>query len=163
MDLAVTGKVVLITGGSAGLGLALSRQLLDEGARVALCGRNPDRLVAVRTELSVHSGRCLVVRADVRSADDIRAFVDAAEPPVGGIAARVNKAGTAGGGRFETSDDDYWAADLESKLMAAVRASRLVIPKLRARGAERSSTRCRSGRGCRWRAARRARSAARPG
>ncbi|GAA2849173.1 SDR family oxidoreductase [Pseudonocardia halophobica] len=126
--------MVLVTGGSAGLGFALVDRLLDEGARVAFCGRDPRRLAAAQTKLARHGGACLAVRADVRSVDQLEGFVRAAEETFGGVDALVNNAGSAAGGEFEANDDAYWQADLDAKLMSAVRASRLVIPRLRSRG-----------------------------
>ena len=78
MDLELGGKVVLVTGGSDGLGAAVARRLVREGARVALCARNPERLEAAVTALRQAGGDVLGVVADVTQASQVDAFVDAA-------------------------------------------------------------------------------------
>jgi NAD(P)-dependent dehydrogenase (short-subunit alcohol dehydrogenase family) len=65
MDLHLNGKVVLITGGTDGLGAALANRLVEEGARVAVCGRDSGRLAATEQRLRDAGGDALVVQADV--------------------------------------------------------------------------------------------------
>ena len=136
MDLELAGKSVLITGGTDGLGLALARQLAAEGASVAVCGRDRDRLRAAEASVRDAGGDVLAVRADVSSADDLEAFVDAAVGRWGRIDGVVHNAGRAAAGTIQSIDDASWEADLQLKLMGAVRLTRLALPLLRAsRGA----------------------------
>jgi NAD(P)-dependent dehydrogenase (short-subunit alcohol dehydrogenase family) len=136
VDLELAGKVVLVTGGTDGLGLALAAQLAAEGASVAVCGRDEDRLEYARTEVESAGGDVLAVRADVSSSADLEAFVDAAVGRWGRIDAVVHNAGRASGGTLESIDDATWEADFQLKLMASVRLTRLALPQLRAsRGA----------------------------
>jgi NAD(P)-dependent dehydrogenase (short-subunit alcohol dehydrogenase family) len=78
MDLELGGKVVLITGGTDGLGLALARRLVREGAAVAICGRDEERLAAAVSAIEAGGGDVLGLRADAAKAADIQSFVDAA-------------------------------------------------------------------------------------
>jgi NAD(P)-dependent dehydrogenase (short-subunit alcohol dehydrogenase family) len=136
MDLELAGKTVLITGGTDGLGLALARRLGAEGASVAVCGRDHDRLRAAEASVQDAGGDILAVRADVSSAADLEAFVDAAVGRWGRIDGVVHNAGRSAAGTIQTIDDGAWEADLQLKLMAAVRLTRLALPLLRAsRGA----------------------------
>ena len=136
MDLELAGKSVLITGGTDGLGLALARQLAAEGASVAVCGRDRDRLRAAEASVRDAGGDVLAVRADVSSADDIEAFVDASVGRWGRIDGVVHNAGRSAAGTIQSIDDAAWDADLQLKLMGAVRLTRLALPLLRAsRGA----------------------------
>lgn len=134
MDLELTGKVVLVTGGSDGLGAAVCRRLVEEGARVALCARREDRLRATAAELESAGGDVLAVPADVSSADDVARFVDAAHSRWGRIDGLVNNAGTSAASPFETMSDEDLDADLQLKLYGAVRVSRRVVPHLGAAG-----------------------------
>ncbi len=134
MDLELAGKVVLVTGGSDGLGLALAAQLAAEGASVAICGRDEERLRAAESSLQEAGGDVLAVRADVAVALDLEAFVDAAVARWGRIDGVVHNAGRAAAGPLESIDDDTWETDLQLKLMAAVRLTRLALPHLRASG-----------------------------
>jgi short-subunit dehydrogenase involved in D-alanine esterification of teichoic acids len=68
MDLGLTGKTALITGGTSGIGLAIARRLGQEGCRIAICGRAADRLKTALTELSPDARG---FAADVRQPSDI--------------------------------------------------------------------------------------------
>ena len=131
MDLQLSDKVVLVTGGSDGLGAAAVQRLAQEGARVAFCGRSAEKLERVR---AAAGGQTLAVQADVTRAEDCERFVAEALRAYGRIDALVNNAGTAAGKAFESIDDAAWAADLELKLMGAVRLIRGVLPHLRKAG-----------------------------
>jgi NAD(P)-dependent dehydrogenase (short-subunit alcohol dehydrogenase family) len=136
MNLELAGKTVLITGGSDGLGLALARQLGSEGASVAICGRDEGRLRAAEASVQEVGGDVLAQRADVSSPADLEAFVDAAVGRWGRIDGVVHNAGRSAAGTVESVDDAVWEADLQLKLMGAVRLTRLALPLLRAsRGA----------------------------
>jgi NAD(P)-dependent dehydrogenase (short-subunit alcohol dehydrogenase family) len=136
MELELDGKVALITGGTDGLGLALAARLAAEGASVAVCGRDEERLEAARGSIEDAGGDVLAVRADVARAADIESFVDAAVGRWGRIDSVVHNAGRASGGSIDTVDDATWEGDFQLKLMAAVRLTRLALPQLRAsRGA----------------------------
>jgi NAD(P)-dependent dehydrogenase (short-subunit alcohol dehydrogenase family) len=132
MDLELSGKTVLITGGTDGLGLALAKRLAAEGASVAVCGRDPDRARAAESSLRDIGGEMLVQQADVTRADDLDLFLGAALERWGRIDGVVHNAGRAAGGPIESIEDATWEADFQLKLMAAVRLTRLALPQLRA-------------------------------
>ncbi|MCP3138785.1 SDR family NAD(P)-dependent oxidoreductase [Pyxidicoccus xibeiensis] len=134
MDLELGGKVVLVTGGSDGLGAALARRLVREGAKVALCARGPERLEATAASLRAEGGDVLTIQADVSKAWEVEHFVDAAHARFGRVDALVNNAGSAAGRPFHSVTDAEWEADLQLKLFAAVRASRQAMPFLRDAG-----------------------------
>jgi NAD(P)-dependent dehydrogenase (short-subunit alcohol dehydrogenase family) len=106
MDLHLKDKVVLITGGTDGLGAALADRLVEEGARVAVCGRDSGRLAAT----------------------------EAAVARWGRVDGLVNNAGKSAAGRIDQVSDDEWIADLNLKVLAAVRCTRLAVPHLIAAG-----------------------------
>src|SRR5271168_907470 len=117
MDLELTGKTVLITGGTDGLGLALATQLANEGAAVAVCGRDEERLQAAETAIRAAGGDVLAQRADVSRAKDLEAFVEAAVARWGRIDGIVHNAGRASAGSIESIDDETWESDVQLKLM----------------------------------------------
>jgi NAD(P)-dependent dehydrogenase (short-subunit alcohol dehydrogenase family) len=131
MDLELRGKVVLITGGTDGLGLGLASQLVAEGASVAVCGRDPDRLSSAEDALRRPGGDALAQRVDVTVPDQLAAFVDAAMARWGRVDGVVHNAGRASAGAIESIDDAVWESDFQLKLMAAVRLTRLTLPQLR--------------------------------
>jgi NAD(P)-dependent dehydrogenase (short-subunit alcohol dehydrogenase family) len=132
MDLELTGKVVLITGGTDGLGLALAHRLVAEGAAVAVCGRNEERLAAAQAALEAAGGDVLAVQADVERAEDITRLVEGAVARWGRIDGVVHNAGRSAGGSLEATDDAAWEGDLRLKVMGAVRLTRTALPHLRA-------------------------------
>ncbi len=135
MDLELGGKVALITGGSDGLGRAAAARLAAAGARVAICARRAAHLEQAAAELrQATGGDVRGVVADVSRAEDCRRFVDEAMAAFGGIDILVNNAGTSAARGLEEVGDDAWYADIELKLMAAVRLCRAVVPIMRERG-----------------------------
>ena len=136
MDLQLTGKVALITGSSRGLGFASARALLEEGCRVAICARGSERLdeAAGILRQAGAAGRVLPVQADLSAADGVAAVVDRAVGTFGGLDILVNNVGRAGGGGIVETGDAAWQAALDETLYPAIRASRLAVPHMRARG-----------------------------
>ena len=134
MDLHLNGKVVLITGGTDGLGAALANRLVEEGARVAVCGRDPGRLAATEQRLRDAGGDALVVQADVTRPADLERFVAAAVDRWGRLDGLVNNAGRSSAGPVDQVSDEDWIADLNLKVLGAVRGTRLAVPHLVAAG-----------------------------
>lgn len=134
VDLALKQAVVVITGGSAGLGAALAANLVKEGARVAICARDESRLEATAAGLSADGGEILAVPADVSIPSDIDRYVAAVIDRWGRVDGLVNNAGTASGGAFEEQTDQMWHDDLELKVMGAVRLTRQLLPHMRSAG-----------------------------
>jgi NAD(P)-dependent dehydrogenase (short-subunit alcohol dehydrogenase family) len=132
VDLELGGKVVLITGGTDGLGLALAQALAREGAAVAICGRDESRLAAAAASVAAAGGEVEAVRADVERAGDIESFVGAAVARWGRIDGVVHNAGRSAAGPLDTIDDATWESDVQLKLMGAVRLTRCALPHLRA-------------------------------
>jgi NAD(P)-dependent dehydrogenase (short-subunit alcohol dehydrogenase family) len=134
MDLHLDGKVFLVTGGTDGLGAALADRLVEEGARVAVCGRDAGRLAGIEQRLRDAGGDALAVQADVTSPADLERFVDAAVVRWGRLDGLVNNAGKSAAGRIDQVSDEDWIADLDLKVLAAVRGTRLAVPHLIAAG-----------------------------
>jgi NAD(P)-dependent dehydrogenase (short-subunit alcohol dehydrogenase family) len=132
MDLELSDRVVLVTGGSDGLGRALCQLLVAEGAKVALCARHAGRLDALAAELTAAGGDVVAVPADVTVPADLERFTDAAVSRWGRVDGLVNNAGQSAGRPVQDLEDADWDADLQLKLYAAARLVRLVLPHLSA-------------------------------
>jgi 3-oxoacyl-[acyl-carrier protein] reductase len=130
MDLGLKGKVAIVTGGSRGIGRSICLALADEGCDVALCARGEEKLRETEAELRARGVRALGVVADVTIAADVDRLVDETVKAFGRVDVLVNNAG---GGRPGDADSD-WQAGHEVNLMAAVRASRAVVPYMRSQG-----------------------------
>jgi NAD(P)-dependent dehydrogenase (short-subunit alcohol dehydrogenase family) len=133
MDLELRDKSFLITGGTDGLGLALAHRLIEEGARVAICGRDQRRLDEAGAALGANA---LCVRADVTIAEELNSFIDTTLERFGRLDGAVNNAGASSASSIADSTDDLWRSDYELKVISALHVSRRVLPSLEAsRGA----------------------------
>jgi NAD(P)-dependent dehydrogenase (short-subunit alcohol dehydrogenase family) len=135
VDLGLGGAVVLVTGGTDGLGAALADLLVAEGARVAVCGRDVERVRATESRLLASGGDAVGVRADVSDPADLDRFVTTTVSRWGRIDGVVNNAGRSSAGGIEEVPDEEWQADYQLKVLAAVRLTRLALPYLRRAGA----------------------------
>jgi 3-oxoacyl-[acyl-carrier protein] reductase len=137
MDLSLTDKVAIVTGSSRGIGLATARSLVAEGCRVCLCARGSERLAeaAVAVEASAkRPNMVMTVQADVSTSDGISLVVERTVERFGGLDILVNNVGrAAGAGLMETSDAE-WQAAFDETLFPAIRASKMAVPHMKARG-----------------------------
>jgi len=134
MELELDGKVVLVTGGSNGLGRALCHRLVAERARVAFCGRDPERLAATGAALEAEGGEVLAVAADVTQPGDLARFVGGAAERWGRIDGVVNNAGRSAAKPLTELSDEELDDDLALKLHAATRLCRLTMAQLAEHG-----------------------------
>src|SRR3954470_4265045 len=135
MDLGLSGKVAVITGGSEGIGRAAAQSLGREGVRVVVCARRQDVLERAAAEVAEATGAEIEpVAADVSQAADIERVVQHAVTRFGRLDILVNNAGTSRRGPFEGVTDEEWHADLDLKLFGAIRAIRAAVPHLRQAG-----------------------------
>lgn len=133
MDLGISGRVAVVTGGDSGMGYASAELLLREGVRIVLTDVKEGELREAAGRLEA-LGPVKAVPADLSSnagALALRAFADAAFDAAPSIL--VNAAGVTGAtGDFLEIDDDGWLATIQADLMASVRVARAFIPGMRA-------------------------------
>ena len=132
IDLA--GKVVVITGGSRGLGLVLARALVTRGAQVALCARDADELARARQDLEqLGGGSVFSALCDVTERDDVLRFIAAVADEVGPIDVLINNAGTIQVGPIDLLTEDDFEQALAVNLRGPLRAMLAVLPAMRSR------------------------------
>ncbi len=137
MNLDLTDKVAVITGSSRGLGLASALALAAEGCRVCLSARGGDRLADAVHEVQAAAAsqeHVIGVQADLSTTEGVQKVVGDAVERFGGIDVLVNNVGRAAGGGITATSDDEWQAAFDETLFPAIRASRLAVPHMRARG-----------------------------
>ena len=133
MDLGLSGRRAIVTGGSKGIGFAIAETLLSDGASVAICSRHPDELEVAAQRLR-QRGKVFARVCDVTRPDQIQEFIGAAVEFMGGLEVLVNNAGRAHPGTFATLTDQDFRDDLDVKLFSQIRCSRVALPHLRTAG-----------------------------
>jgi 3-oxoacyl-[acyl-carrier protein] reductase len=137
MDLGLADRVAIVTGSSKGLGLASARALVAEGCRVTICARGAEALAASTAQLrsvAADASHVLAVTADVATAAGIESVFRATVDTFGGLDILVNNVGLAKGAGIVDTSDAEWQEALDQTLFPAVRASRLAVPLMQARG-----------------------------
>jgi NAD(P)-dependent dehydrogenase (short-subunit alcohol dehydrogenase family) len=135
MDLGLRDKVAIITGGSAGIGLAVAQGLAVEGAHVAVCGRDAERAEQAAADIRHRYGvRALAVAADVATPAGVDTLTQAVTAEFGGVDILINNAGTGSEETILGAPDDRWQSYWELHVMAAVRLARAIAPSMKERG-----------------------------
>jgi NAD(P)-dependent dehydrogenase (short-subunit alcohol dehydrogenase family) len=139
MDLGLNGKVAVIMGGTSGVGLKTAEMLLQEGAKVAVCGRNEDRREKAYDHLLKYGSRDSVYAAicDVTNKDDVNGFIKDTATRFEGIDILVNAAGQSVMGHFFDVTDEQWLEQIQLKYFAIIYAVRAAHPYLLKRGSGR--------------------------
>jgi len=132
MDLGLKEKVALVTGASRGLGAAAALQLAQEGAQVAINGRDGARLEATVRRIAEASGsRVIALPGDVSDPGVPSRLVEETVKQLGSLDILVTNSGGPPPGRFEEFDDSAWQSAVNLLLMSAVRLIRAALPHLR--------------------------------
>ncbi|MBL7494166.1 SDR family oxidoreductase [Frankia sp. AgB1.9] len=132
MDLGLTGRRAIVTGGSRGIGRAVAAALVAEGVQVVIAARGEERLKATAAELGADGGVVVPVVADTGSDDSVRELVARTVGELGGVdilvnnAARVGGVGTPGDVRALATADA--AVDFNVKVLGYLRTAQEVIP-----------------------------------
>ncbi|MFL9906561.1 SDR family NAD(P)-dependent oxidoreductase [Paraburkholderia sp. RL17-337-BIB-A] len=131
MEANLNGRVAVITGGSKGIGRAIAARMAQSGADVAMLARSPETLEEARLIVSkTAKGRVHVFPCDVKKAEDIAAAYSDVMKTFGRVDVVVNNAGVSQTGPFASISDEIWQADLDLKLFAAIRLTRLAWPQM---------------------------------
>jgi short-subunit dehydrogenase len=121
-----SNKVVVVTGGTEGIGRALITLLIEEGAKVATCGRQHDKLYALQLEYSQFMLHTMV--CDVSNEEDCKRFIHSTVETFGTIDILINNAGISMRSLFEDADTDVIRRLMDVNFMGAVYCTKAALP-----------------------------------
>src|SRR5215468_9637016 len=134
MNIDLTGRAAIITGGSKGIGLAVATRFAASGADVAIVARGRAGLdEAAKAIEKTARGKVLALPGDVAVASDISRTYEQAAQAFGKLDIVMNNAGESRTAPFEKITDEIWREDFDQKLFAAIRLTRLAWPQMKAR------------------------------
>ncbi len=128
------GKVVIITGGSRGLGLVLAREFAREGARIAICARSTEELERARVDLSTMGARVLAVPCDMTDRSQVNEMVNVVRDHYGSVDVLVNNAGVIQVGPTEVMTLEDYEEAMNTHFWGPLYAILAVLPEMRKRG-----------------------------
>ena len=127
-------RVVLITGGSRGLGLVLARHLAEEKARIAICARNEEELLRAKTDLEQRGATVFETVCDVRNQSEVNRMVKAVRSHYGQIDVLINNAGVIQVGPLENQTQTDFELAMATHFWGAYYAMNAVMPEMKRRG-----------------------------
>ena len=129
----LSGKIAVVTGGTRGIGRAISERLLREGASVALCGRTQESVDRAVTELK-SAGKVLGHPADVSRPDSVRQFFEAVDQAFGALDILVNNAGEGVFRKTWEMTAEEWHRNIDLNLNGPFYCSHEALARFRNRG-----------------------------
>ncbi|MBI4310888.1 MAG: SDR family NAD(P)-dependent oxidoreductase [Chloroflexi bacterium] len=133
MDLGLTGKTALVTGGSRGLGRQAAIALAKEGCNVAICARGQEALDNAVAEIAALGVRAIGIAADVTTQEGAERIHQETTAALGPVDVLVNNVGGSTGRDFDSADDAAWNATLQLSLFSGIRLVRLCLPSMKSR------------------------------
>ena len=134
MDFELKGKLVLVTGGSRGIGKAIALMLADQGADLIICGRNQDTLNSAVEDIKLKGGQAWGFPADVSKSNEIEMLFQKVSTIGRGVSILVNNAVTSTSARFDELTDEEFVYHIEVKLMAYIRVARIALEQMKKAG-----------------------------
>ena len=132
-DYELAGKVVVITGGSRGLGLVLAREFARAGSRVAICARDDQELINARSELKKLNAQVMAVRCDVTNNAEVKELMTIVEDRFGPIDVLVNNAGVIQVGPIRVMTRDDYEEAMKIHFWGPLNTILNVLPSMRRR------------------------------
>lgn len=126
----LTGRRAILTGASGGIGRAIATELARAGARLAIAGRNSEKLNELVASLRAAGSEVLAIPADLTKPDDRRHLVESAVAAFGGLDLLVNNAGVGSWGHFADSTEAICREVMEVNFFAPIELTRLAVPHL---------------------------------
>jgi 3-oxoacyl-[acyl-carrier protein] reductase len=133
MDLAIGGRVAMVSAASKGLGRAIAEALAREGCRLSICSRSMDAILETARSISALGADVLPVACDVSDSADLQRWFDATMAHLGKVDILVTNTGGPPAAPFLQLSEEQWRFGVDSTLMNVVRLCKLVIPDMQKR------------------------------
>jgi len=132
MNVDLSGRTAVITGGSAGIGFACTKMFLEAGSNVAICGRDKEKLEIATKQLdkSYPGNRVISYCCNVLDKGQVGSFAAVVQDQFGGSDILINNAGQARLSKFSNTGDDDWRKELELKFFSIIHTTRAFLPQL---------------------------------
>jgi NAD(P)-dependent dehydrogenase (short-subunit alcohol dehydrogenase family) len=137
LELNLSGKTAIVTGGSAGIGLATAKALYSEGVNVVIAARNQEKLYKAVVDIQFlpnAEAKVIGVSADLTKAEDVEKLVSTTIEQFGKVDILINNAGSARAGSFLELSDEAFLDAWNLKLLGYIRLVRAVVPYLKNQG-----------------------------
>jgi len=131
MDLGLKDKVIVVTGGGAGIGAGITRACLDEGARVVVLGRSSDNVKNFMAEMAAAAARCDLIEVHLEDIERCRQAIAEVEDRFGAIDGLVNNAGVNDAVGLESGNVDRFIASLQKNLIHYYALAHFALPALK--------------------------------
>ncbi len=128
MDLGLTDKVIIVTGGGAGIGGGITRACLAEGARVVVLGRPSDNVKEFMAEMALAEAKCSLIEAHLEDTERCKSAIAEAEERYGAIDGLVNNAGVNDGVGLESGDVERFVQSLNKNLIHYYALAHYALP-----------------------------------
>lgn len=135
VDLSLSHKIALITGGSRGIGRAIALAFAEAGAHIALAARDQERLTGVKQEIEAMGQRCLIVPTDMASDEEVKRLHDTVATELGTVDILVNNAGMAHIVALADMRRDQFNEVMQVNAWSALHLSQLCYPGMKEKGA----------------------------
>lgn len=130
MDLGLSGRTAVVSGGSAGLGFATARSLVTAGVRVVICGRDAKRLNDAAAKIG---NSCIGIVGDVSSVAGGETFINQASAALGHIDIAVLNGGGPPAGNFASTSIANYETAVQNGLLSMIAMTKLVVPQMQSR------------------------------
>ena len=130
MDLGLSGRTAVVSGGSAGLGFATAQALANDGVRVVVCGRDAKRVSDAATKIG---NSCIGIVGDVSSVAGGETFIEQATAVLGHIDIVVLNGGGPPAGNFASTSVENYETALQNGLMSMIAMTKLVVTEMQSR------------------------------
>ncbi len=128
------GKTAIITGGARGIGFAIAKRFVEEGASVALWDVLEDQLAEAKAKLSINGNRVVTQKVDVTKAEEVKQAMDRVEAELGPVDVMVNNAGITRDAMLHKMDESQWDSVIDVNLKGVFLCGREAGSRMRERG-----------------------------